>query len=269
MPRRVVDVSIELPCDHGLPGQGKSSGGAIRSGGGRRSTRRFSPYAAVPPPPATLGLSGPLADLNVAGPISSRTRRAHRLFAVHAHEGREVESLKELLASGPPTNRARVVSLAPSTELGVAGASSSGTTGLAAGSSSSTALKCGVGGAAVAPMKEGVATKRQLPDAHHTAQAARQGACSGSRDRDAASREKEEDGAEDASQYIGATFEYTLQSDGTTKMEIIRPHERPYDPWTGPQNMPGLRPRDAGKAPTARRSKRSGRWRTEGGGGRR
>ena len=108
MPRRVTSLAVTVPTEEpetGGPGTGTGSGGAVKSGEKRREkrgNRRFSPYNKPQP---TVGLSGPLDALHVGGPVSSRTRRANR-FAFHPNEIREVESLRDLMAAGPPSKRA-------------------------------------------------------------------------------------------------------------------------------------------------------------------
>ena len=113
MPRRVVELAVAVPDDGSLGAPAVDSSravGAIKSDArSKRERRRFSPYKEVEvvslPQPT---ISTVLDALHVVdGPISSRTRHRNR-FRFHKHnEKLELESLKDLMGSGPPSQRPR------------------------------------------------------------------------------------------------------------------------------------------------------------------
>ena len=98
MPRRVADLSIEVPPPEGVAhaADESGSGGAVRPNSkAKRAGRRFSPYGGnVAAPQLTLGLSGPLNAMNIVSvqPVSARTRAKQR-FQFHRSESKEVASL--------------------------------------------------------------------------------------------------------------------------------------------------------------------------------
>jgi len=132
--RRVADVQICVPNERGEAVVGAGSGSPGSGGKSLRSklagaARRFSPLnhrkSNTSSPPTSIGLSGPLNVLAIveSGPVSSRTRsHGHkRVFATAklgakadstadhaADEAAEIAELRALLASGPPSERARM-----------------------------------------------------------------------------------------------------------------------------------------------------------------
>lgn len=148
MPRRVVDIEVEVPSRHrhrltggGLDNPDEALDEAQRSGSGRssraadRKARRFSPYgnnsaksvpdattSAVVPGPATR-LAEQVDGLGLAGPVSSRTR-TQRLKGFQEQRG-DGPSPDEAPRDVPVPTRTRIGgwSSAPAT-VGAAGSSS-------------------------------------------------------------------------------------------------------------------------------------------------
>lgn len=124
-------VEVQVPSqddEHAVPMASSSSGKSPYLRAATRAARRFSPYkrsqnqepqypkihdGPMVLPQPTLGLSGPLGNLNMdSGPISSRTRRRRMGFkkplpAPMPSEADEVSGLMALIASGPTSHRQR------------------------------------------------------------------------------------------------------------------------------------------------------------------
>ena len=236
MPTRIVELApIEGPADSLEVGQQQQSSGSGKARSNSRSAgrrnRRFEPYVPNAAPP-TLGLSGPLHAMELesaSAPISARTRLKKR-FGFQRTESEEVESLVQLIGSGPVSQRqqasARGVasSAAPSSAACFAVTGGSVEATYAAPSSHETASSC-------------IASSQVVPAAP-----APVAPIAGAGPRSRRPRRPRPANAETGSVSAPARltqdtiFEYTLQADGTTHLEIIKPKLAKR----GPVNAPGI-----------------------------